>query len=318
MLHPLDRFIRFILGAGVGLLGLLVILASGYLAILPDNKLPGALRGNGDILALICLAQVLLGCLLFWPSWILLRASFTGKLKEHPDLEDAVPAGRKHLDLIIENHEYNAPQTYASNPGMLEVNISYYLKCYHPWGNWLLWSLTILIPLAIAAASWLFTHAPKDPMKTSQSVAAILGGITMPLGFAFTYIRQIRDKFRNGDIVPGIVVGDDLVAVRANLSKDENQYPAVKILRQPLSRSCHRPPAIYDRVAAIATYKEGDPESPHWRDFYPQVVQCCTKNEKEIERVFQSIPQGEWDALERCLQRLPDKTAIGLHLLFEE
>jgi hypothetical protein len=106
-----------------------------------------------------------------------------------------------------------------------------------------------------------------------------------------------------------------LVAVFTDLSTGEGDYPAIRILTQPLNKMTGGAPRNQQRLAAVALYEADPKQSDHWATFHPKVVNCVTTNVESIQRAVGSIPEQDWEEFMGFLERLPRKTA-GLHRLW--
>ncbi len=186
----------------------------------------------------------------------------------------------------------------ASNPGQINVNIFKYWSSYPTWptiwlGSTILFSLVGLI--------W----------KPALAGAAV-SGILMIL-----YWIRVREHFRHGCVVPAIVLSVDkqLVAFCTDLTTGDGNYPAVKILKQPLLKMTGGPPKKNQRLVAVALYEPSPTQNDHWATFHPKVVNCVTNNTAAIRHAFESIEESDWQELIDYLERIPRKT-VGLHELW--
>lgn len=193
-------------------------------------------------------------------------------------------------------------RSVASNPGRLKMQLGKYLTCY-PWE-----SLLILCVGTLAGCVAIpFLKAPATP------VIAIAAGAAGGLLIAVYRLIQRKEQFWHGCTCPAVVISTKppLIAAAADLATTSRGYhPAIKIIRQPLSKMTGGPADKGMRLATVAVY-QGNPESAHWSNFHPQVVNCATTNERDIERVLESIPQEEWDMLDLGLDQLPENAKCG-------
>ncbi len=189
--------------------------------------------------------------------------------------------------------------TLASNPARLRISA-------WPWlaAN----SSTIYVALSVAVVGLAVVFI-KFPIG---AVLLVSSGI-----FLFNEIREAKLKFYGGDVCPGIVLSaqQNLVAVYTDLSAMGRQrpYPVIQILKQPLGRMTTGPAYDGMRVATAALYY-GDAKAAAWKNFWPEVINCVVHDPAEIERVFGSISEQEWQKLEACLAQMPE-TKLGLHHL---
>ena len=191
--------------------------------------------------------------------------------------------------------------TSASNPGLLKVQWKKYLVCYK-WEPliWILCGVGVLLVIVFSGQQ-----------KTSIPVAviSIVSGLSVIVGWN---LLQRKEHFWHGCTCPAVVISKNpyLIAAASDLSTGGGYFPAIKIMRQPLKNMTGGPPEIGTRLATVATYR-GNVKSQHWTDFEPLAVNCATTDLDEIDRVFQSIPQDEWDMLDRGLTQIPTGVKSG-------
>jgi hypothetical protein len=143
-----------------------------------------------------------------------------------------------------------------------------------------------------------------------------IGGVFI-LAAVATWMHHSRDvskKFMAGDVCPGIVLSDKLVAVATNMAAGSGVRPAIKVIRYPLSKMTGGLPPAGTRVATVALYR-GPAKDGAWRDFTPEVIGCWVKDEVEIQRVTNSISEPEWRNLDTLLSRIPQPVA-GLYKMW--
>lgn len=219
--------------------------------------------------------------------------------------------------------------TSASNPGGLQVDYFYYFRSFPHQLTQLVFpylgqlSLTLFI-------NYGFFYALIDTISKGKNVKnlpfaflaiivfdAFLFYSLLPLLNKIIFlIRRTKEHFIYGCVNPGIVVSYEpaLVAVFTDLTTGKWPYPAIKILPQPLNCLKDGTPKVGTRLATIALY-EGIKEHEHWDDFYPVVINCVTRNFQDIKRVFLSIPEWEWQALEHGLRQINNSKKPGLYFL---
>lgn len=188
--------------------------------------------------------------------------------------------------------------TRASNPGQIEVQFVKYWSCFPKWPT--IWLLSTLFFLAVGI------------IFKAVLVLAIICGVLMVL-----YWTRVREHFRHGCALPGIVlsVEKELVAFCTDLSMGSGEYPAVRILRQPLSKMTGGPPRKNQRVVGVAVYEPSPDQDDHWATFHPKVVNCVTTDPAAIQECFNSIDEADWQELITYLDQIPRKTE-GLHPLW--
>lgn len=189
--------------------------------------------------------------------------------------------------------------TFATNPARLDLNYFHWLTAnprhiaFH--------AIAIIGGLALLLVKW-------------QAGAVLLAAAGLTL---WRTRRDMHGKFFRGDVCPGVVLSAEtgLVAVLTDLKAATNvARPAIKILKQPLSRI-----KIYTlqegmRVATVAEYY-GQPQETTWKNFFPEVIPCSVHDEAENQRILDSIPEEQWQALDAALARIPS-TNPGLYRLW--
>jgi hypothetical protein len=191
--------------------------------------------------------------------------------------------------------------TVASNPGALQVDYVKYFRSYPLWPTVLAVSIPICAVIGLLAS---------DAKGWGFLIAAVALN-------AFYWFR-VTTSFRHGCVNPAVVVSTSpyLVAVSTDMdSSGQQPWWVVKILRQPLETMTGGPPPLGTRLATVALY-EGDVKDGHWNNFHPKVVNCATTNERSIQRIFASIPQEEWQALEAGLKQVPSPDKPGLYRVY--
>ncbi len=92
------------------------------------------------------------------------------------------------------------------------------------------------------------------------------------------------------------------------------------ILRQPLSRMSSGPPRKGQFVAAIAVYGDVSEASiglDHWTDFSPVVVDLVSGNQRDIDRVVESLNDQNWQELKLGLGQIPDSPEPGIYRVWQ-
>jgi hypothetical protein len=141
--------------------------------------------------------------------------------------------------------------------------------------------------------------------------------LAVPLaGLLWLYWWVQRAKFISGCTNPAMVVSVDppLVAVLTDLSMvpSGRQWYYVKVLWQPLHSMTGEGARLGQRLATVATYKQGD-SGEHWEDFWPVVVNCVTWTTSDVARVFATISSADWRQLETAIQQVPRPFSPGLY-----
>jgi hypothetical protein len=176
----------------------------------------------------------------------------------------------------------------AANPAWLSVNFLKYFRNFpYPlmWrvgllltGIGLYWFTVLGIPLAIFAGYLIYRH-----------------------------LRWVQQKYLSGCICPGKILSlnPPVLAVYVDLSISQNSCGVIRLLEQPfhlLDRSTARPGRT-----AVVCYFEGlcAPYSDHWMVPLPTMPHFAINQQLELQRVYDSIPNEQWEYLEQGLKQLP-------------
>ena len=188
--------------------------------------------------------------------------------------------------------------TRASNPGRIQVQFVKYWSCFPTWPT--IWFVSTLLFLMVGL------------VFKAMLVVAALCAILMVM-----YWIRVREHFTHGCALPGIIlsVEKELVAFCTDLSTGSGEYPAIRILRQPLSKMAGGPPRKNQRVVGVAVYEPSPTQDDHWATFHPKVVNCVTSDVAAIQECFKSIDDENWQELITYLDQIPRKTE-GLHPLW--
>lgn len=208
-------------------------------------------------------------------------------------------ADRMKMEVELQ-HSRERSQSAASNPGMLRVSYLRFALAFPTW--FLVWHGALLVSILLTAlVHWGF------------GVLVLLFAYAVHL-----YWHRVKYQFISGCVNPGqvISVSPPLVAVRTDLSKGWCDCPVVKVLRQPLSRMAGGAPQVGDRVATAAFYQQINQNLPHWDDFSPIVIDCVTGNRGDIERVFATLEDSDWEELAEGLEQLPQPVSPGLYRVY--
>lgn len=182
--------------------------------------------------------------------------------------------------------------TYASNPALLRVNWAK-ANSTRPAALWLSVVMIIFGALVIVA----FHPVP--------GICLIIAAVWS----YWTHRKEVTRKFWAGDVCPGIILSDKLVAVMTDLkAQGALKRPALKVMWYPVKKMTGGLPPAGSRVATVALYY-GPVKDGAWRNFSPEVIACWVTDENEIQRVTNSISEQEWKELEHLLAQIPKPLA---------
>lgn len=219
--------------------------------------------------------------------------------------------------------------TYASNPGRLRVSYLHWICSFPGKPVQLILPLAILVGVAFLM-NRVFFGALFELLHKGKSLdnvpGALLGivifnvffwlGISPLLEQLIFLANRIREHFLYGCVNPGIVVASKppIVAVFTDLTRGSVPHHAIKILPQPLKRIKGGAPPVGTKLAIVALY-EGIAQKGHWDNFHPVVINCVTGNITDIKRIYRSIPDWEWQALEAGLRQIQTPQKPGLYFI---
>lgn len=176
----------------------------------------------------------------------------------------------------------------ALNPAWLSVN---FLKYFRNFPYPLMWRVGLL--LTGIGLCW-FTILGILP--------AIFAGYLI-----YRHLKWVQQKYLSGCICPGKILSlnPPVLAVYVDLSISQNSCGVIRLMEQPfhlLDRVTARP----GRTAAVC-YFMGlcPPYSDHWMTPLPTMPHFVTDRKLELQRVYDSIPDGQWEYLEQGLKQLP-------------
>ena len=179
-------------------------------------------------------------------------------------------------------------QFLASNPGLLSPN---YFKVLTTFPG----SAAIVFGFLLISFGGLFVHW------------LFWLPFLLMLGIVVWYFRSIKFHYTEGCITPARILSVDppLVAVYSDLSISGKSCHAVRLLRQPLHKlppHAAKPGPISSISLYFGLHRElGD----HWCDILPVITNLATNNIQEINRVYSSIGQEEWQWLDWGLKQIP-------------
>ena len=199
---------------------------------------------------------------------------------------------------------------YASLPGQMSVQWPVWVRCFP--GQVALPAIAIGLLLVLLVCILIF--AGVKGFAPAAALVAVMYRLWQRLERAYARIRR---QFTGGCVNPARVVAPDMIAVYTDLSNrgGGDSWPAIKIVRQPLSKAPGRPPRVGDRLAAVSLYQGFNPNKPYWDDFSPIAANCVTANEADVQRLMANLDreEGEWENLDRYLSQVPTQTRPGLY-----
>jgi hypothetical protein len=211
-----------------------------------------------------------------------------------PLTRNPIPYSPEAQSLQAIHHRKESDQGFAAaNPGLLRVDLLKYFQNF-PYPL-MLRSGLLLVALAISLLSWLGI-----PL-------IVFSGYLI-----YLHVQWVKEKFISGCICPGKIlsVSPPVVAVFADLSIGEGTCKVIRLMEQPLHRldpSRARP----GRVSAICNFLGMYPGlSDHWFMPLPTIPELVSGNEKELQRIFESIPDPLWQQLDAGLRQLPPKPEL--------
>jgi len=201
---------------------------------------------------------------------------------------------------VINNPQHAINGTVASNPGNIKISKLRYLRSYPTW-FWIWHGLGLICALLCYFVSLLFIP------------------LVLFFGFCcFLYWRRVTTQFRSGCANPAKVVSIDppLVAAFTNLTKGALETNIIKIAKQPIKKFSTGMPTLGQKIATIALYENGFPESQHWSSFDPKPVNCVTGNDASINQVLSTFTQEDWQELEVGLAQVPQPFKPGHYRVY--
>jgi hypothetical protein len=203
----------------------------------------------------------------------------------------------ERMEREIEWHQ-EVTQSAASKPGRLRISHFKHWMSFPFWPT--LWAGLVLLSVLYAMlVHWAFV------------LLALL-----PAGLLWMYWWIQRAKFVSGCTNPAMVVSlhPPLVATYTDLSmgQTDSKWHYVKVVSQPLDTMTGDAPHVGQRLATIATYRQGD-NTLHWSNFSPVVVNCVTWDMDDVTRVFSTLDAVNWHELDQAIRQIPQPYAAGLY-----
>ena len=214
-------------------------------------------------------------------------------------LPHANPAAEKALE-----HFNQTTKSAASNPGKLLVSPFLYVRAYPFF--FVFCSICALVSLLLCFLHQVF-------------IFLVVGSILLSWRMWF----KTRFDFVGGCINPGVVVSLDppIVAVSTNLGRANGGLvgtPVIAIDRQPLKYMLGGMPQMGQRVATVATYVPATDVATHWGGCDVKLPACVTRDQAELDRIYQSIDETDWLELEQGLRQIPPPLDTGEYRVFHD
>lgn len=210
-------------------------------------------------------------------------------VRRRPSARKIVPLSPETQRLRLKQQAIDKGQPFqALNPAWLSVNYLRYFRVFpYPlmWrigllltGIGLYWFTVLGIPLAILAGFLIYRH-----------------------------LKWVQRKYLSGCICPGKILSlkPPVLAVYVDLSISQNSCGVIRLMEQPF-HLLDRATARTGRTATVC-YFMGlcPPYSDHWMVPLPTMPQFVTDQQLELQRVYDSIPDEQWEYLEQGLKQLP-------------
>jgi hypothetical protein len=211
------------------------------------------------------------------------------EIRRRPTARKVVPLSPEAEKLRVKQQSLDRDKPFLpQNPAWLSVNFLKYFRNFpYPlmWRGGLLlagiglyWFTVLGIPLAIFGAYLIYRH-----------------------------IKLVREKYLSGCICPGKILSlnPPVLAVYADLSIGQNSCGVIRLMAYPHHRL---DPAIArpGRTATVCYFMgQCPPYSDHWMGLLPTMPHFVTDKQLELQRIYASIPDEQWEYLEQGLKQLP-------------
>jgi len=113
----------------------------------------------------------------------------------------------------------------------------------------------------------------------------------------------VYNNFKAGNVSPGKVVSvnPDKVAVATNLSKTENNYPAIRIIETKLPKFEKEVGKFIPTVALFTNNRFG---YPFWAEFHPVPISHGTTDMEIINEKFKTFTDEDFNKVEKYLEEI--------------
>lgn len=137
------------------------------------------------------------------------------------------------------------------------------------------------------------------------------------LGNIIVHFLAMHDVFLLGDTLPGIVVDETrgLVATGTNMTRMFSNYPVIAFFRVKLPANYRRNGT---RVPIIASYGSKRDDVPFWDQLFPNSVLSGIRDETLIRQKLDSIPEEDWQKLQRQISQRNRPYFQGLYIADRE
>jgi hypothetical protein len=129
--------------------------------------------------------------------------------------------------------------------------------------------------------------------------------------------RWACEQFEHGCANPGVVVSVDpyLVAVHTDLTQGGGEeWPVVRIDRQPLEKTRQARFAVGDRVIAVAFYGgNANVSRRHWVNFTPIVANCVSDDQYALRDLYNRMEPKDWQDMEKYVAMIQTPYVPGLY-----
>jgi hypothetical protein len=212
---------------------------------------------------------------------------------------DAANAGISWQELGLPAPRPGSREAMASNPGRVRVDFAHYYRCWPTYPT-----VLALLPFAFMVPALLWHWS-------------FWIGTALCLVLNWLYWSGARWQGLYGEVNPALVISADpyLIAVLTDMdTSGDGPKPAIKVLPHALQRMTGGPPVLNTRLATVSMYW-GNGSAEQWTDFFPEVINCMTRDEEVIRRVLATISEDEWKVLTEGIGQVPKPYHKGIFFL---
>lgn len=189
------------------------------------------------------------------------------------------------------------PRTQAARPGNIKASVPRLLRT----DRWL------LVPGVVGVIMLVLGLAlPNKKMTVMGPGIALLGTVGS--------VQRRRAKFRQGCLLPGLVVSADpvLVATVSDLSSGaDEKYTMAAVVRVPASHF-PAPPSVGDSCPVCALYS-GDLRKPAWNGFDPTPIWTATDDPAQLGAALERFNDDDWAELDAAIRKVPTPLKPGFY-----